>query len=99
MPFKEIKPLKDFIRVHEKSITISTSFLNYFMEDKVLQKVRVFIDEENSLVGLQRASEGYKISQHGGGYVITCMEISKKIETGIYFPKWDSKQEMLIFKY
>ncbi len=99
MPFKEIKPLKDFIRVHNKGITISTSLIPYFEETGVLMKVKIFIDEENSLVGFQKADEGYKLSNHGGGYIITCMEISKKIENGLYFPKWDSKEQMLIFKY
>ena len=99
MPFKEIKPLKDFIRIHDKGITISTSFLKYFERGDILWRIKIFIDEEESLVGLQPSEEGYKLSQHGGGYSITCMELSKKLPNGLYFPKWDNKEKMLIFKY
>jgi hypothetical protein len=102
MPFKEIKPLKDFIRVHDKGITISTSLIIFFIENidaKELLKVRLFVDEENKLVGLQPSKEGYKLSPHGGGYIITCMSLSKKLEKKEYFPKWSKEHKMLIFSF
>lgn len=99
MPFKEITPLKNYIRVHDKGITISKSLLDYFNSDNGLQKVKIFIDEEKKLIGLQQSPEGYKLSLHGGGYSITCMLLSNKLEKKEYFPKWSIKQRMLIFKY
>jgi hypothetical protein len=106
MPFKEIKPLKDFVRIHDKGITISTSLLHYFIDSKLdglnickLKRVKIYIDDENSIIGLQPSLEGYKLSSHGGGYIITCVSLSNKLEKKEYFPKWSKKHKMLIFSF
>jgi hypothetical protein len=99
MPFEEIKPPKDFIRVHDKGITISTSFIHFFIKNNEQLRVRIFSDEENRLVGLQPSKEGYKLSPHGGGYIITCMSLSNKLEKKEYFPKWSKEHKMLIFSF
>jgi hypothetical protein len=100
MPFEEIKQLKDFIRVHNDSeITISKSLTAYFIRNDALMRVKVFIDEDNKLVGLMPSEEGYKLSNNGGGYSICCKVLAEKLPTKEFFPKWDKKQHMLVFSY
>lgn len=99
MPFKEIKPLKDYIRVHDKTITISSSLLPFFKGEDDLLRVKLFIDEENQKVGMQPSKEGYKLTIHGGGYTITCASLVNKLASKEYFPVWDKKLKMLVFDY
>ena len=99
MPFREIKPKKDFIRIHEKGITVSTSLIHFFMKGNEILRVRVFSDDESRLIGLQPSLEGYKLSLHGGGYTITCTSLSNKLEKKEYFPKWSKEHKMLTFSF
>jgi hypothetical protein len=99
MPFIELKPIKTFIRVHEKTITISSSFLHFFKKNNELQKVKIFLDEENHLVGFQPSNEGYKLSIKGGGYSITCAFLTKKLPKKDYLPTWNTEHKMLVFSY
>lgn len=102
MPFKEIKQPEKFIRVHEKEITISKSLFPLLLKgvfSKELPRIKVFVDDENRLIGLQPALEGYKLSQHGGSFAINCIELKRKLEKKDYYPEWSKKHKMLIFSF
>ena len=92
MPFKEIgRDIATWVSFGSRGrITISKKLRdNYLDKDK---KIRVFYDEENSLLGLKPDEEGYSVSEG----VITCRMLPEVIEFGKYSAEWDSKQDMFI---
>jgi len=101
LPFREIKPPKDFIRIHDYGITISTSLKKYlYKEGKICSRIKIFIDEENHLVGFQPTNkdEGYKLSRSERHLSIKCAELQRKLN-GEFYPFWSQKHGMLIFSY
>lgn len=101
MPFREIKPPKDFIRIYPYGITISTSLEKYLLkEGKICSRIKIFIDEKNHLVGFQPTNEdeGYKLSRNQRRLSIKCSELQRKLN-GEFYPFWSQKHNMLIFSY
>lgn len=96
MPFREIKPPKDFVRIKKDgSTTISVTLVNEHFVDK---RVRVFHDLEAKKIGLQPSSEGYKITKAGGSRRIWCRALAT-ITTGEFYPEWNATTKMLVFSY
>jgi len=96
MPFIEISPPKDFIRIKKKGrITISVTLVDKHFKGK---KVRVFHDYEAKKVGLKPDNEGYKISNTNNSYRIHCASLSR-VTIGEFHPKWSVKHQMLIIDY
>ena len=106
MPFVEIHPREnDWIRVTvaidgEISITIAKNIRDkYFVGGTITplnfcQRVGVFIDKENGLLGLKPQSDGYKMDDNGRIWVSKLRDYNIHPET--YEAKWDEKNEMII---
>lgn len=95
MPFREIKPLKDYIRISKDYTTICITLVRRHFNDK---KVRVFCDTDNKLIGFQPSNEGYKIISSSGHRRIRCSALSS-LTQGTFIPSWSEKEKMLIFSY
>lgn len=96
MPFVEIKPPTDFIRIKDGGcVTISISLYRKYFEGK---HIKVFHDEEAKKIGLKPDDDGYKISERKDHKRIKCISISRVV-VGEFYPKWSSKHKMLVFSY
>lgn len=96
MPFREIKPSSNFIRIKKDgSTTVSVALVNKYFKNK---KIRVFHDKESKKIGLQPSDEGYKIGNAGGSRRFYCSKLSKTV-VGEFYPLWSEKHKMLIFEY
>ena len=96
MPFQEIKPPTDFVRITKVGrLTISVSLYRKFFLGK---KVKIFHDEQKHLIGLKPSDEGYKITVNGGSSRVKCSFLGE-ITQGEFNPKWSKKHKMLILQY
>jgi len=97
MPFIEIKPPTNFIRIKKNgTLTISIPLYEKYFKGK---KVKIFHDTDNKRIGFQPMNDGYLIfglSNHCAR--IHCAFISR-IVTGEFYPKWSKKHKMLIITY
>jgi len=96
MPFVEVtNSLENWIRISKTGlITISKNLRDkYFAESRV----RVFIDLENCLLGLQPSEVGSKINEDG---VLSAKTIQKyNVKSGVQCgAEWNPKREMVIAK-
>lgn len=102
MPFKEVKPLfthGDYLRVSGPNISFSIDkFREYGFT--VGKRVRLFIDEENSLLGIQLDPRGLKLGQTSRGVLRfgTNMLTKYSIKNGCYLVNWSDKHKMLVAK-
>lgn len=94
MPLKEVKQGKliKSIRVTETWIYISRDLYDKYFVGK---RVKVFIDKESGIVGLQPSDEGYKISQHKRFW---STELSDFIIATLKLKEWSEEYAMLLFQ-
>jgi len=94
MSLREVKQGKRLksIRVTETWIYISRDLYDEYFVGK---RVKVFIDKENGIVGLQPSDEGYKISQHTRFW---STELSDFIIATLKLKEWSEEHAMLLFQ-
>lgn len=94
MPFREIERGKQVksIRITETWIYISRDLYDEFFSGK---RVKVFIDSENGIIGLQPSEEGYKISQHKRFW---STELSDLTLGTLILKEWSKEYGMLLFQ-
>lgn len=92
MPFVEIELGADIIKIRDDgSIFISKNLRDeYFDTDKVA----VFIDEENNLLGLKPSDKGYKLTVKGRVWCNKIVHLG--VKTGTYTASWSAKHQMVI---
>lgn len=94
MPFREVgKPkLSKSIRITETHTYISRDLYDEYFIGKC---VKVFIDDESGIVGLQPSDEGYKISPNKRFW---STELSELIIGTLQSTGWSKEHGMLLFK-
>lgn len=92
MPFVEIELGADIIKIRDDgSIFISKNLRDAYFET---EKIAVFIDEENNLLGLKSSAKGYKLTVKGR---VWCNKIvNLGVKTGTYTASWNTKHRMVI---
>lgn len=95
MPLREIDKGKklECIRITETWTFISRDLYEKYFKGK---RVKVFIDEESKLIGLQPNEEGYKISQCRRFW---STELSDLINGTFHLKEWSEEYAMLLFEY
>ena len=93
MPFREVgKPkLSKSIRITETHTYISKDLYDEYFVGKC---VKVFIDDENGIVGLQPSDEGYKISPNKRFW---STELSELVIGILQSTGWSKEHGMLLF--
>lgn len=97
MGFKEVRQRTDFIRISSSQIFISKSIMDNFLKE--IERISIFLDEENKKIGIKPNPDGaYKISKGCHAHSVKCTSIGKVVH-GYFTPYWDNKLGMLIFDY
>ena len=93
MSFEEVIPSheEEWVRFHVESISISKKLRDKYFDSN---KIRIFIDKENSLLGLKSGDEGYTLFDER----IMTKKLRGIIENGYYPAEWSEEHEMLIAK-
>lgn len=93
MPFRELERGK---RIKSIRITESWTYISRDLYDEYFfgKHVKVFIDEENGIIGLQPSEEGYKISQRKRFW---STELSDLVIGTLSLKEWSEKHAMLLF--
>ena len=86
MPFTEIKFFKDYIKIASYGISVTKKLRKHLPN-----KVNVFYDEEQQLVGLKNADEGYTFHNER----LSCRIMPPKTH-GKYNAHWDKEREMVV---
>ena len=93
MPFIEITTTRENV-IRFKSD--GKKLISKDLRDKYFckEKVAVFLDKENKLLGLKTNDKGYKFSRYG---IITCKKLLRLgLKVGYYTGEWNEKHQMVI---
>jgi len=91
MPFVEIvrRAEDDWVKISRKSISIAQNLRLKHFEGK---RIRIFLDEENMLLGLKPAEKGYKLYDER----FTCRQLPVIIPRNRFNAEWSDEENILI---
>ena len=94
MPFVEIVKgiMESYVYIRKNGVvTISKDLRDNFVDERI----RIYVDEENGLLGLASDDEGYTLVEEK----FTCRKLPRQVPPAKYKAKWDAERGMIIVDF